>query len=146
MRSPIQYALSRVRDPGTLGQLLRFGIVGGLGFVVDAIVLHALVFVGSGSTLGRAVSISVAMTFTWIAHRTLTFAVRKPPSWGEYGHYVLNSLLGALINYGVYWVAVFFHAPLLLGLALGTAVGSVFNFLRYRVLLSDKDAGEIPSP
>jgi hypothetical protein len=25
-------------------------------------------------------------------------------------------------------------------------VGSVFNFLRYRVLLSDKDASEIPSP
>ena len=146
MRSLFDYALRRLRDPGPLGQIMRFAIVGGLGFLVDAAILKGMVYLGTGPTVGRVISISVAMTFTWMAHRTLTFAVRKAPSWGEYGHYVLSSLLGALINYGVYWVAVFFHAPLLLGLALGTIVGSVFNFLRYRVLLSDKDAGELPSP
>jgi putative flippase GtrA len=146
MSSLFDYPLRRLRDPGPFGQIMRFSIVGGLGFLVDAGVLKAMIYFGAGPTIGRVISIWVTMTFTWMMHRTLTFAIRKAPSWGEYGHYVLSSLVGALINYAVYWVAVYFHTPLLIALAMGVIVGSVFNFLRYRVLLSDKDAGEIPSP
>ena len=73
-------------------------------------------------------------------HRNLTFAVRKPPTWGEYFHFVASSLLGMAINYAVYWTGVFFGVPLLAALALGTIVAAVFNYLRYRVVLSDGPA------
>jgi putative flippase GtrA len=146
MPSILDLALRRLRDPGLVGQVLRFGIVGGLGFILDAGILRTLVYFGASPFASRIASLAAAVTFTWILNRSMTFAARKPPSWREFGAYVLSSLLGLLINYGLYSGAVLLHLPLLMALAIGTIAGSVFNFFRYRVLLSDKDAGEIPSP
>ena len=77
-----------------------------------------------------------AVTFTWWANRTLTFEPGRAPSWREFAAYVLNSLVGMAINYGVYSAAVVLGAPLIASVAIGTVAGSVFNFIRYRVLLT----------
>jgi putative flippase GtrA len=143
MPSVLGPALRRLRHPGLVGQILRFGIVGGLGFILDAGILRTLVYLGASPFLSRIASLAAAVTFTWILNRSMTFAASKPPSWREFGAYVLSSLLGLLINYGLYSGAVLLRAPLLLALAIGTIAGSVFNFFRYRVLLSG-DAGKRP--
>jgi putative flippase GtrA len=148
MRRLIDQLMRRVRSPGLQGQILRFAVVGGLGFVVDAAVLQGSVHLGASPAVGRVFSIAAAVTFTWILNRSLTFAAAAAPSWREYAHYVADSLAGMVVNYAVYSVAVFLHAPLMVALALGTIVGSVFNFLRYRRLLSGRDPVEEvpPSP
>ena len=126
----------RLRDPGLAGQILRFTIVGGLGFVVDAGILKTLVHFQAHQAAARVASLAAAVTFTWWANRTLTFEPGRGPSWREFGAYVLSSLIGLAINYAVYSLAVALGAPLIASVAIGTIAGSVFNFVRYRVLLT----------
>jgi putative flippase GtrA len=128
--------LRRLRDPGLAGQILRFTIVGGLGFVLDAGILQTLVHFQLHPAIARVASLAAAVTFTWWANRTLTFEPGRAPSWPEFRAYVLTSLVGMAINYGVYSLAVMLGAPLIAGVAIGTVAGSVFNFIRYRVLLT----------
>ena len=136
--------LSRLlRGPGLVGQVLRFAMVGGLGFLVDAAILQSLVHLGVRAVLARVASIAVAVVVTWVLNRNLTFAARRPPSWSEFGAYLLNSLVGMLVNYGLFSAAMLLHAPLMAALAIGTVAGAVFNFIRYRRLLSERGAGEI---
>lgn len=146
MRSLLEIALRYARDPGVLGQVMRFTLVGGLGFLLDAGILKTLVYLGALPMVGRVASLAAAVTLTWVLNRSLTFSARKAPSWAEFARYLVSSLIGLMINFGLYSGAILLRVPLLLALAIGTIGGSVFNFLRYRVLLSDKDAGELPSP
>jgi putative flippase GtrA len=134
--------LSVLRQPGPTGQVLRFAIVGLLAFVVDAAFLQALVMMGAGPVIARIFSLSAAVTFTWLLNRNLTFTTSVRPSWREFAHYVLVSLLGMLINYVVYSMAIFLHVPLIAALALGTVAGATFNFFRYRQLLGAKGSGK----
>src|SRR5690242_414846 len=67
-------------------RFLRFGFIGGCGFLVDASVLwsilHILAFIGLDTRLNflkviaRIMSFMVAATFTWFGNRTLTFPDR----------------------------------------------------------------------
>jgi putative flippase GtrA len=128
----------RLSHPGITGQIMRFTIVGLLGFVVDAAILKSFVYLGAGPIAARVVSLAGAVTFTWALNRSMTFAAGVAPSWREYSQYILNSLVGMLINYATYSAAVFLHVPLLISLAIGTVAGSVFNFVAYRILWSKK--------
>jgi putative flippase GtrA len=117
---------------------VRFAMVGAAGFVVDETVLtigHYLL--GLDPYVARAVSIFVAMTFTWWGNRTFTFAAHAAgESVGavarEWLAFVLANALGAAVNYAAYTLLVrFFPAPLsnpLLAAAIGVGVGMVFNF------------------
>lgn len=122
--------------PPWAGQVFRFGITGGLGFVVDVGILQLLLRVGVSPYAGRVVSIAVAIVVTWLLHRRLTFRTEVPPSWREFGAFALQSLAGAAINYAVYAAAVAAGAPPIVGQVVGTAIASVFNFFRYRAILS----------
>jgi len=124
-------ALSRSR-------FLRFGIVGGAGFIVDEGVLALFHYlVGLDRYSARAISIFCAMTFTWWGNRNLTFAEHAatggvPELANEWFKFVLANAVGAVANYGTYSLLVSFTpAPLgnpLVAAALGVVVGLVFNF------------------
>ena len=119
-------------------RFLRFGVVGGAGFLVDETVLTILHYlIGLDRYSARAISIFCAATFTWWGNRNLTFAEHAATGGaGELGRewfkFMLANGVGALVNYGAYTVLVSFApAPLsnpLLATAVGVAVGLVFNF------------------
>lgn len=125
--------------PAQLSTLVRFGLVGALGFVVDASVLHVLVsYAGMHLLLARACSFVCAATTTWAANRVFTFAV--VPRLGrallaEWAAYFAASLGGGCVNYLVFAAAVrlspVLHDFPTLAVALGTLAGMVFNFLMY---------------
>ena len=121
--------------PPWAGQVARFGIVGGIGFVLDAGVLWLTLRAGASPYAGRVLSIVVTIVFTWWLNRRLTFATAAAPSWREFGAYVLQSLAGAAVNYAVYVGVLWAHGPVWLALVLGTGIASVFNFFRYRTIL-----------
>ena len=117
---------------------LRFGLVGGCGFVVDETVLSILHYViGIDRYSARAVSIFCAATFTWWGNRNLTFAGHAATGGvlelaREWFKFMLANGVGALVNYGVYSLCVgFAPAPFsnpLVATAIGVGVGLVFNF------------------
>ena len=129
-------AEERRRLPGWAGQVGRFLVVGGSAAALDAGVLWLMVHDGGVSFYaGRAVSIPVAMVFAWWLNRTVTFRTAAAPSWREFGAYVVNSVAGAAINYGISSAIVAAGAPPAAGFVVGTGVAAVFNFFRYRAIL-----------
>jgi putative flippase GtrA len=109
-------------------------------------VLWLAVRAGTSPYAGRVVSLAAAIIYTWWLNRRLTFATAAPPTWREFGHYVVVSLAGAVINYAIYSAALALGAPLWLGFILGTGIAAVFNFLRYRALLGDAASeGRLPT-
>ena len=110
------------------GQFLRFGIVGAVGFVVDAGLLHLLLIWGLGPYSGRVVSFLAAATMTWILNRSFTFRRDSPSTAdpapmhsaamhpaGEWLAYLGVMVVGGMANYGTYAVAVAFWDPNALG-------------------------------
>lgn len=124
MLTPLSEHLRRSR-------LLRFGLVGCVGFVTDAgvtLLLHSQL--GLGEALARVLGFLVAATVTWWLNRRFTFQVAGGAS--SWLRYVVITSAGAFINIACYLVVVQLLGATPMVLLLGVAVGSVvalgFNF------------------
>jgi putative flippase GtrA len=124
---------------------VRFGLVGAAGYVVDAGALAlATQQLGLDPYRGRALSIAVAMTATWLGNRYFTFAAaRARGSFSAIAQEALKfagaNLVGAAVNYGVY-AALVGLAPHpwnnpFLAQVIGVLAGLVFNFTLSRLLV-----------
>jgi putative flippase GtrA len=116
------------------GQFLRFGMVGTLGFIVDAGTLQLLVsFKDLNPYEGRIVSYLIAATITWSLNRRFTFPrhdhVKAHHQWL---HYLLVNGVGASLNYGIYsllvYLSTFAYHHLYLAVLAGAMAGIFFNF------------------
>lgn len=120
------------------GAFFRFCIAGGIGFVVDIAVLYVLAPL-LGWYVARAGSFLAAASVTWWLNRRFTFALlprhSKQPVWLEYLQYLASMLVGGTVNYLVYASVIYgvhsVFAPVL-GVALGSVAGLIFNYLAAR--------------
>lgn len=113
-------------------RLVRFGMVGCVGLVVDIAILYTLAPLGLGWIVGRLFSYLGAASATWFCNRRFTFAVTVPPSLREWARFVAANSLGGGVNYAVYCVLLR-TTPLVaahpaLGVAIGSLAGMVVNF------------------
>ncbi|MCO5106592.1 MAG: GtrA family protein [Burkholderiaceae bacterium] len=119
------------RASGMLGQFLRFGLVGLLGFLID-----------TGLTLGlergaawpafaaRPPAIVAAILVTWCLNRGFSFRVNAPLS--SVGPYALVATAVALLNYLLFLIGVGHGMGTVAAIFAATAVSMVFSFLGYR--------------
>ncbi len=126
---PLQ-RLARLIDPA----FIRFGFVGGTGFIVDWIGLSLLVrFAHWTPYNARYLSFTVAVAATWLLNRTWTFKrASSKPTLKEVGSYVAVQLTGGVANIGAYALALHF-APglktlLVVPLIIGSAIGLCLTF------------------
>jgi putative flippase GtrA len=119
-------------------EVWRFGVIGAVGFLLDAGVLTWLVRMHHwGLYEGRAVSFGLAVSATWRLNRRFTFAAQAgPDQHREYVRYFLTQSIGAAINLGVY-VAIVYTVPAVgawpvVPLAFGSGIAMLFNFLAAR--------------
>ena len=127
---------------------LKFGIVGGIGFVIDLGISNALWAYGlsSGSTAwifssvgAKLISTSVAILFNWVGNRYWVFrAHRRHDVLKELFEFVVVSIGGMLIALGTLW---FTHHILgynsllannIAGNVVGLGLGTIFRFVLYR--------------
>lgn len=128
-----------------LSQMMRFGVVGTIGFCVDGGVLVSLIQLGVDPYLARLMSFPVAVLATWWLNRVWTFAGRPGrPIAGQVTGYFAVQIIGALVNYLVYAAvlstldATSLNA--LLALAIGSIAGMTLNFLGARhIVFSDRE-------
>lgn len=118
-----------------IGEFLRFGIVGTLGFFVDWGVLTAGMRLGTGPWIGRVISYVAAASFTFSANRAWTFrnTERTRSLAQDWSLFLLVNLLGFACNYGTY-AALLATVPLtrefpVIGVAAGSLAGLAGNFL-----------------
>jgi putative flippase GtrA len=87
----------------SLKRLSAFGLVGGLGFMADAIVLEILSrFAGWTPLAGRLVAIAIAGALTYALNRSLTFKMQSRANVAEGGRYALGLALTSGLNYAVF--------------------------------------------
>jgi putative flippase GtrA len=118
-----------------LGEMFRFGVVGTVGFVVDALVLTLGLIAGTGPWIGRVLSYLAAATVTFSLNRAWTFraADRSRPVAQDWSLFLLVNLVGFICNYGCY-AALIAGVPIVrefpvLGVAAGSLAGMAGNFL-----------------
>ncbi len=121
--------------PGPFARLVRFALVGGLGFITDTSTLYLLMFsFGLDPYRGRALSFLVGVTTTWLGNRHYTFpdrAARRGRS-REWLRFLTVSAPTALVNYGIY-AALIATLPLaarhpVVAVALATLASFLLNF------------------
>lgn len=123
---------------GIRRQFLRFTLVGAVGFVVDVGVLYAMLALGLGYYLGRAVSFLAAVFTTWQLNRRYTFVAHPGRHWfAEWLRYLATMLAGGAVNYACY--AGMVHSLPRAGwlpaaaVATGSVAGLAVNFLGARL-------------
>ena len=128
--------LSELKDrlPAGLAQspvvreVLLFGVIGVVGFLVDYLVLLAVVsLTPSGPILGRIVSLVVAATTTWYLNRRFTFSVAADvaPTVREWLLFCSIQAIGAAFNLFVFSLMLSISGTSPLGLLLAAGVGSL---------------------
>jgi len=119
-----------------------FAVGGVLGLAIDAGIAQGLVgLAGWNVYTARILSFLSAATFTWWWNRKHTFAHRDSGRSQrlEWMHWMALMAVGAIVNNGVYVLAVESFEALrawpAIAVAVGSAAGSVFNFVFARTLL-----------
>lgn len=100
---------SHMRD-FLIRNLRRGGIflaIGGLGFVVDAVVYNLLVFVGNPGPLhsfplvAKTIAVLAGLVVTYVGNKALTYRDRKDPvSWSQVVRYAVVNLLAIVVQLG----------------------------------------------
>jgi putative flippase GtrA len=124
----------KLKSPGSIDRFLRFSVIGGIGFIVDAGLMLALKpLLGLDALHARPVSVIAAVSITWFLNRRLTFfeaaSQKRVQEWFRYA--TVNGI-GALINVSIfYWLML--DVPELkdhpvVALSAASAVALAFNF------------------
>lgn len=121
-------------------QLLRFGVVGTVGFLVDSSVLLVLThYLAIAPLPARVLSFLVAATVTWKLNRHFTFAQTGSNPLREWGKYLTATATGGALNVLVYKGWISFTDTSTMNLVLGVAIGSIvamsLNFLISKKLI-----------
>jgi putative flippase GtrA len=121
-------------------EVLRFGMVGAIGFAMDGGVLMTLVLGGVDALVARLVSFPAAVFVTWWFNRHWTFSgAPKSRPHRQFSMYFVVQLLGAMSNFVVYVAVLKFVEPTPLNALGALAVGSFFgmfvNFTGSRFLI-----------
>lgn len=132
---------ARSRHGALLGQALRFGVVGSVGFVVDTATLYLALWLGAGLYGGRVLSYLAAASGNWALNRAWTFRAAGRPAGRagaaqQWALFLLVNLVGFAANYGTYatlvalWPLAAAHP--VVAVAAGSLAGMTGNFLLSR--------------
>lgn len=123
---------------GIWSQLTQFLVVGGLGTLVNLLVLTLLIAAGTPIRAAVALAILISMTFNFILNRRFSFSLARDGAWGvQYARFVAASSIAALLNYAV-TLTILYQVPGVLpqlAALAGIAVGTGLNFAASRYLV-----------
>ena len=137
IETPKAEAESTPASPGVMhqaslrAQILRFGVVGILGFVVNAGMVEGLAR-SIGPVWAQALAFPVAASVTWWLNRRYTFGASRHAWHWEWLRYVTSNALGWSANNGIYFLLILKFSMIYqhptLAVAAGSLAGMVFNF------------------
>lgn len=116
-------------------QFIKFGIVGTIGFIVDASILLILVHIFYFEiSIARFFSFLIAVFVTWLINRNFTFSDNKNiDKKKEYFYYLVIQFFGVLLNYLIFISLInqytFFREHLILPLAIASIIAMFSNYL-----------------
>ena len=115
-----------------MAPLLRFVLVGSLGFAVDAGLTLLLIRAGLQPWLARAPAIVAAMACTWLANRRFTYQASQSRPLVEASRYAAVALVMAGANYLLFIALVALGTPPLAAVAVVTGCQTLISFWAYK--------------
>jgi putative flippase GtrA len=127
-------------------QIVKFGIVGAVAFVIDYAVLFILVqFFGMNSIAAATISFTVSVIFNYAASMKYVFVGRSDQSKKkQFVIFVILSVMGLGINDGIMWILnsilmsfipTYFY---LVSKIVATGVVMVWNFVTRKIFIEEK--------
>lgn len=121
-----------------MGQILRFGIVGGSAFVIDyGIMVFLTEMFGVNYLFSSGISFCVSVLYNYLLSVYWVFDVSKERNKGEeLVIFMILSVIGLGINELLMWICVDkFEIVYLLAKIFATAVVMVYNFVTRKIFL-----------
>ncbi len=120
---------------------LRYLLVGGLGFLVDAALLELFIFFDLSVYAARGLSMTLAIGVTYLLHKNFTFtdSARPAKTHQQAAAFVACQLFAAAINYGVFCILLALlpagFIARMFSLCCGVGAGLAVNFVLLRFLV-----------
>lgn len=114
-------------------QFFKFSVVGSMGYVVDVATFY-LTHCILGSFFSRLFSFGVAVVFTYVFNRALTFRYSTTIGsfWRQFPSYFLSMTVGGVVNLVVFFILnssfLFFIERAYLAIAFGSFAGLFVNY------------------
>ncbi len=120
-----------------IDQILKFGVVGGVAFLIDYGLLYVLTeFVGIHYLISSVISFTVSLIFNYILSIKWVFDVTKKQTAKEITIFVILSVIGLGINQVVMYVGSdLLHIYYMLTKIVATAIVMVWNFVTRKIFI-----------
>ena len=120
-----------------IDQILKFGVVGGLAFLIDYVLLYALTeFVGIHYLISSVISFTVSLIFNYILSIKWVFDVTKKQTVKEITIFVILSVIGLGINQVVMYVGSdLLNIYYMLTKIIATAIVMAWNFVTRKIFI-----------
>lgn len=119
-------------------QVIKFGLVGGIAFVIDyGILFIATEVIGIYYLLSSCISFVISLVFNYRASILWVFHVNEEKSKANvFSLFVIFSIVGLLINQLIMWVGVeHLYLHYLFVKIIATAIVMVFNFITRKLFI-----------
>ncbi|MDB7951502.1 GtrA family protein [Faecalitalea cylindroides] len=121
-----------------INQLIKFGVVGGIAFLIDYIILYICTdFLGVYYLISSLISFSISTIFNYYASVNWVFDVDENKSnTRKFTLFIIFSVIGLGINQLIMWLGVdqlgIYYMIVKLG---ATAIVMIFNFVTRKMFL-----------
>lgn len=124
-----------------INQIIKFGIVGVLAFLIDYVLLFVLVeYLGMYYLISSAISFTVSVVFNYICSMKFVFARRDDISKKkEFIVFLILSIVGLLINQAMMWIMVDkLLIYYMISKIIVTGIVMIWNFISRKIFLEKK--------
>ena len=118
-------------------QILKFGVVGGIAFVIDYALLYVLTeFIGIHYLISSIISFSVSVIFNYILSVKWVFDVKKKQGTKEFIIFIILSVIGLGINSLIMYLMVdIFKIYYMISKLVSTFIVMVYNFITRKIFI-----------
>ena len=118
-------------------QIIKFGIVGGLAFIIDYGIYTLLSqLLGIYYILASIISFSISVIFNYILSIKWVFDVTKKQTTKEFIIFIVLSVIGLIINSIILYICVeLFNIHDMIGKIIATIIVMVYNFITRKIFI-----------
>lgn len=129
--------MNMIMNNKLIKQIIKFGIVGGLAFLIDYLILFLLTdVVGIYYLISSIISFIVSVVFNYILSIIWVFDVNKKQTVKEFLIFIILSAIGLLINLVIMYLLVdIANIYYMFAKIVSTAVVMVYNFITRKKII-----------